>query len=76
MLAARNSFTDGPYLSRGDLAMLEHVAVTVKVPRKADVWRKLSGVETEGKKCFCVPVLPAVQSGSPQPPETYKDNSQ
>lgn len=45
----------------------------MKVPRKADVWKRLSGVEIKGKS---VPVLPAVQSGSPQTSETSEDNSQ
>lgn len=49
------------------------VSVSVEVPRKADVWKRLSGVEIKGRS---VPVLPAVQRGSPQTSETYEDNSQ
>jgi len=73
---ARDSFTDGLSLPWGDLATLECMAVAVKVLGKADVWKRLSGVETDGKKCLCVPAPPAIQSGSPQPPETCKDSSQ
>lgn len=46
-LTARSSFTDGLYLSCGDLVTLEQVAITVKLPRKADRWKRLSGEETK-----------------------------
>lgn len=73
LLTARNSFTDGLYLPCGDLATLQHVVVTAKIPRKMHVWKRLSGVETERKKCLCVPVLAAVHGCSFQPPEMCKD---